>query len=319
MRVLVEEMCIYTQDDLQQLQHCLYRTFLKEPRLYYDVAGKRCNACRNTTSKYWREGLKHQVFFPPQIRLKMYENRKEYIYLIQSDSAHELYEYYKKQPNLIYVAMTLGKFDLFLQTSSPLEVIPDRTLFWGGRGNYIYPETPLYSFKKGYSLMQELLEKEHSPSQIPVDYPEELCDVGDPEYGWMIYPYVKYDMRTGFTKIIKKLHISFDSFYKGMEYLMEISTMLLPYYPFGYPQYIHHFFVFWSDYEEFLCKFLGLLPCHTSIVKVNDALLAYVNILRTTQSNEEDFFNLCFKMRKLELINKFWIVNPVFFSIPEIP
>jgi len=48
--------------------------------------GKRCNVCRNTASKYWKKGLKEEVFFPPQIRLKRYENRKEYSYLIQKDT-----------------------------------------------------------------------------------------------------------------------------------------------------------------------------------------------------------------------------------------
>lgn len=38
-------------------------------------------------------------------------------------------------------------------------------------------------------------------------------------------------------------------------------------YSFGYVQYTQHFFVFWSDYEESLCKFLGLLY-HTFVLRL---------------------------------------------------
>lgn len=317
MRLMVREMCIYLQEDLQRLYHCMYLTFLGEPRLYYDEAAVRCSASRNTISKYWRHGLKEEILFPPQIRLNMYKHRKEYTYLIQSDSADDLFEYYQNQPNVIYEALTLGKFDLFLQTSKPLDVLPDRTLFWGSRGNYIYPVTPYYSFDTALNRMEKLLAEEHSPSKLKVEYPEEPPEKGSSHYGWMIFPYVKYNMKTGFTEIVKKLHISFDSFYKGLDFLLNVSTVLLPYYPFGYAQYAHRFFVFWTDYEEFLCKFLGLLPSHTSIVKVNDALFAYVNILKDGQPNEHRFFSLCFRMRELKLVDKFWAASPVFRWVPD--
>lgn len=319
MSLVVKEMCIYTREDLHRLQHCMYLTFLKEPRLYYDEAATRCGASRNTISKYWRLGLEKEVFFPPQIRLNMYKNRKEYIYLIQSDSVDELFEYFQKQPSVIYEALTLGKFDLLVQTSKPLDVLPDRTLFWGSRGNYIYPVTPNYSFESALNRMEKLLKEEHSPSKSSVEYPREPPEKGSSHYGWMIFPYVKYNMRTGFTRIVKQLHIAFDSFFQGLEFLLNVSTVLLPYYPFGYAQYAKHFLVFWSDYEEFLCEFLGLLPSHTSIIKVNDALIAYVNILNDGQSNEHRFFSLCFKMRKLKLVNKFWAANPVFRYVPDVP
>ena len=42
---------------------------------------------------------------------------------------------------------------------------------------------------------------------------------------------------TGFTKIAKELHISFDSFHKGLTYLLNISTKLLPFYPLGFRLY----------------------------------------------------------------------------------
>jgi hypothetical protein len=65
--------------------------------------------------------------FPPQFRLNMYENRKEYIYFIQSDSAQKLYFHFKNHPDLVYIAYCSGNFDIFLQLSAPLDVLPDRT------------------------------------------------------------------------------------------------------------------------------------------------------------------------------------------------
>lgn len=289
----------------------MYRTYLEEPRLYYDDTAKRCNAVRNTVTKYWKEGLEEGVFFPPQIRLKMYENKKEYIYLIQSDSAHKLYEYYKTHDDLVYMAYTSGKFDILLQTCKPLDVLPDRTLFYGGRGNYIFPVIPFCSYEDSLDQMEALLNHEYSPSKIMVEYPPEPKGIGSPRYGWMIFPYVKYDLKTGYTKIVKNLHISFESFHEGLKYLFNVSTVLLPYYPLGFRLYSQYFFVFFSDYEEFLCKLFGCLPCHTSITKVNDALIVYTSIQKGADMSER-LFEMCSEMVNLGLIDHFWSSRPIY-------
>lgn len=110
--------------------------------------------------------------------------------------------------------------------------------------------------------------------------------------------------------------MSFTSFYKGYEYLLDVCTVLLPYYPHGYLQYSHQFFVFWTDYEELLCEMLGFLPCHTFITKVNGALFAYVNI-RDRGEIKKRFFDLCHKITKMEFIDKLWTATPVFGWVPD--
>ena len=304
-------MSIYSRKDFHEVLHCIYLTFLEEPRIYFDVAAKRCNVCRNTITKYWKEGRERLVYFPPQTRFKVFENRKEYIYLIQNNTPHKLFDYFKKQSDIIYMSYTSGKFDILLQTSKQLDVLPDRTLLYGSRSNYIYPETVCCSYESALNRMGQLLDKDHTPSKIVVEYPPEPPEVGSSHYGWMIYPHVKYDLRTGFTKIVKELHISFDSFHKGLTYLLNISTKLLPFYPLGFRLYSQYFFVFWSDYEEVLCEFLGCLPCHVSITKVKDALVAYVSIQKG-EDMSETFFQLCSKMVELGLVNYFWSSRPIY-------
>lgn len=318
MSLTVKEMCIYKEEDKFRLRHCIHRIFLEEPRLYYDEAAKKCGVCRNTVSTYWRDGLKDLIFFPPQIRLNMFENRKEYIYLIQSDSPHKLYSYFQENPDVVYMVYTSGKFDIFLQTEKPLDVLPDRTIFHGSRSNYTYPETPNCTYENALNHIGKLLDQEHSPSKIKVEYPEEPPEVGSSHYGMMIYPYVKYNSKTGYTRIVKKLRISFDSFHYGLEYLLNVSAKLLPYYPKGFRLYSQYFFVFWSNYEEFLCKFLGCLPCHTSITKVKDALIAYVSIEKG-EDMSETFFQFCSKMVDLGLIDCFWSSRPIYHWKPDIP
>lgn len=315
----MKDMCIYSQEELHRLQHCMYRTILREPRLFDEDIATRCGASRNTVSKYWKLGLEKEVFFPPQIRLNMYRNRKEYIYLIQSGSAHKLYYHFQKHPDLVYMSYTSGKFDILLQTSKLLDASPDGTLFYGSRSNYIYPETPNRSFESALNHMERLLDHEHSPSKIEVNYPEESPAKGSPYYGWKIFPYIKYDLRTGYTKIVKKLHIGFDSFHKGLKYLFSISTKLLPYYPLGFRLYSQHFFVIWSDYEKFLCEFFGCLPCHTSITKVNNEALVMLVSIQKGEDLSERLYRLCFKMIDLGLIDSFWSSKPVYYWIPDDP
>lgn len=312
-------MCIYLPDDLRRLNHSMYRTFLKEPRLHTKDATVKCGASRNTLAKYWKERLEKEKFFPPQLRLNMYKNRKEYIYLIQSDSAHKLYTHFQKHPDVIYISYTSGKFDLLLQTSKPLDVLPDRTVLHGSRSNYIFPDLTDCTYENALNRMEVMLENEQAPSKIPVENPDEPPEKGSPHYGWMIFPYIKYDLRTGFTPVTKKLHISFESFYKGINYLMNVSTVLLPYYPLGFRLYSQYFLAFWSDYEEFICKFLGCLPCHTSITKVNNEALVVLVSIQKGETFSERLFHLFFKMVDIGLIDHFWSSKPVYYWRPDLP
>jgi hypothetical protein len=304
-------MPIYSQEDIRLLQHCIHKVILREPRIDYQPGAKKCGVDRKTFSKYWRKGLDDQILFPPQIRLTIYESRKEYLYLVQSDKAHELYKYYQKQPNVIYSVYTLGKFDLVLQTSKPLEILPDATLLHGSRSSYIYPETPYYRFVTALDKMEALLSYSHQKSCIDVTCPVEPGLEGS-QYGWRIFPYVKYNLRTNYTFIVKKLGISFGSFYKGLDYLLKVCTVLLPYYPLGFPKYTQYFFVARSDYEYLVKDFFGLLPCHTSITKIGDVLLIYTSVEKGVGLKER-LFDLIHRMFELGYIDRFWASNPVYY------
>ena len=303
-------MCIYSSKEEYKLTYCIYRTFLREPRLYYDDLGKGCGSCRNTVSKYWKLGLENLVFFPPQIRLKMFEERKEYIYLVQSDDANRLYEYFKHRDEAVYLSQLSGKFDILLQTNRPLDVLPDRTLFYGSRSDYIYPDTPNCSYETALDLMDKKLKGEYGKSTITIEYPPEPVNIGNPHYGWLIFPHLKYNLRTSYTDIVQTLHISFESFQKGLDYLFNVSTVLLPYYPLGFRLYSQYFFVFWSDHEKFLCELFGSLPCHVSITKVKDALIIYLSIQKGMDMSER-LFSMCTTMVDLGLINRFWTSKPI--------
>ncbi len=308
-----EEMSIYTKEDIRQLQHCIYCTFLDNPRLYYDEGAEKCKTVRNTFTKYWKEGLEELVFFPPQIRLKMYKNMREYIYLVQSETPHRMYKEFKTNPDVIYLSYTLGNFDLLIQTCKPLEEIPDRTLFSGCRSNYEYPRTPYYSFETALDQMESSLKGSHIPSTTIVQYPYEPRLKGA-EYGWKIFPYIKYDLKTNYTFIVKKLGLSFNTFYAGFNYLLAVSTVLLPYYPFGYRQYSHHFIVLWTDYEDLVRQFFGFIPCHVSITKVNDALIVYAPFIITL---EHKFFGLLYEMLETGLLNRCWTATPLHHWTPD--
>lgn len=304
-----------SQEDSCRLDHCIYEIILNEPRIHFYEGAKRCGIARNTFTGHWYDGLMNQVFFPVQIRLKVFEDRKEYIYLVQSDTPHRLFQYYRNHPSVIYTAYTLGKFDLFIQTNEPLEIVPNNTILCGSRGDYLYPKTPYCDYETALNKMETFLDQSHTPSSFEVSYSKKP-DVKGEKYGMELYPLLKYDLRPNYTKIVKKLGISFASFYKGLEYLLNMSKVLLPFYPLGFPMYREHFFVFWTDYESTISKFFSFLPCHVSIVKVDDCLVVYASI-QEGKNFKERFFDICYKMLEEELINRFWTAIPVRYWIPD--
>jgi hypothetical protein len=298
-----------------RLHHCIYRTFLNEPRIYYREATKICGVARNTFMSHWKKGLEDGVFFPPQIRSKVFKTRKEYIYLVQTDDIHELFEYYKKHAHVIYLARTLGRFDLLIMTDQPLEIVPDNTIFRGDRSRYWYPFTPFCTYEEALDGIDDLLELSHSPSKIEVEYPEEPAGRAA-KWGWKIYPYLKYNLRPNYSWIVKNVGMSFSSFYDGYEYLLDVCNVLLPHYPFGFQQYSHRFLVVWSDYEQLICDMLGLLPAHVSITKINDALFAYVNIENNGEIKKR-VFDLCYELKRRNLVSRLWTATATFYWVPD--
>jgi hypothetical protein len=119
----------FSKED-QKLHHCIYRTLLADPRIYYHVAAKKCGVARNTFTKHWEDGLEQGIFFSPQIRPKMFSTRKEYIYLVQTDEVHELFEYYKNHPYLVYLAYTLGKFDFLNKQINNIKFITNSLCYF---------------------------------------------------------------------------------------------------------------------------------------------------------------------------------------------
>lgn len=309
-------MCKYSEKDLK-LHHCMYKTFLHDPRLHYGDAAKACGVVRNTFTKHWKKGLENGVFYNPQIRPKMFNTIREYIYLVQTDDVHELFEYYKGHPNVIFLVHTIGRFDLLIQTNEPLKIIPNNTIFYGGRSNYRYPLTLNCTYEDAFDRIDDVLDNSHTPSKIEVTFPEEP-DLKGAKWGWKIFPYLKYNLRPNYTWVVKNVGISFTSFYAGYEYLLNACSVLLPHYPLGYLQYSHRYLVFWSDYEELLCEILGLLPCHVAITKIGDALFAYINI-RDKGTTKKRYFDFCHKITEMNLINKLWEATPIFHWVPDTP
>jgi len=88
-------------------------------------------------------------------------------------------------------------------------------------------------------------------------------------------------------------------------------SILLPCYPLGFRLYSQYFFVFWSDYEKFLCELFGRLPCHTAITKVKGASIMYVSIQKAEDISEK-LFKMCSKMVDLGLIDHFWSSRPIY-------
>lgn len=263
--------------------------------------------------KYWKLGLLNLVFFPPQIRIKMYKTRKEYIYLVECDNPHKLYEYYRKHPDVVYLVFTHGKFNLLIQTKKPLDIAPKGTLLQGSRSDYEYPETPYCSFDSALDRMEALLNKEHEPFKTTVTYPDEPKLKGA-NYGWMIFPYLKYDLRPNYTSIVKKLGISFGPFYKGYEYLLSVSTVLLPYYPFGFSNYLPEFIILETDYEKLIREFFSYLPSHVSMTRVDDAFLIHASY---PYMKERRFHLLVYRIVELGYIKRFWTATPIFHWTPD--
>ena len=52
-KLLVNEMSIFLQEDIEELQYCMQQTYLREPRLHIYGAAKRCGISLKMLKNVW--------------------------------------------------------------------------------------------------------------------------------------------------------------------------------------------------------------------------------------------------------------------------
>lgn len=263
---------------------------------------------RNTAASYVENGRNNGIVFPPQLRLKMFAEVKEYVYALKVDDVFRVYEKLKSNPKIFYMEAGKGIFDLLITASLPLDLsnIPlIKVAVQGTRSDYIIPFVPDIDSRTSLEWMLRKAEENPSPSTWKVTYPPR--EVIWTNRDWDIFQVLRYNASIKYTDIATWIPMHSVTFSRALERIKANTICYVPYYPKRYEWYVGWILLFQSSYECFLIDLLSCIPCTTVIYKVTDWLFAHV---RVEASYTGSYLRLFLKLQDQGYVNTFDMACP---------
>jgi hypothetical protein len=234
---------------------------------------------------------------------------KEYVYFVNSKSPFNTYLTYSEDENVIYHARMLGFVNTWITALQKFPVDGD-IIYEGFRSDYHLSFAPDYTWEQSIESMNEKIKhfkkemytentiiETHWHESIPWDHEDEK-----------LYRSFKYDLRSTITPIMKKNLISGQKIYEFLDKLPQCCTVDTSFFPKGLPAYDPYFFMFNTDYEDFIIELFSLLPTSSFFFKVADRLFAMIfvekHIFRGNLSITLDQFYIPNLINKLRLLKK---------------
>jgi len=266
---------------LEDMPYIYYEELSKNPRVPTNHLAKRVKVARNTAAKYLDEFIEERILFSPQLRIKMTTQMVEYVYLLKTKDPLSFSKILTNHNSVFYTCMLGGAFNILFMSYTPLTISHlhgyENTILAGIRSDYVVPKVPNRDFSTGWKAMMEKMENQNPPekSMIPNSLPE--GGKWTPEL-WELYNYLKYDVRIGFTPLVKKFKFKTTTFYSRNKDVLNLTDVFVPYYPLGEKRYTSFYLLFKTDYQQFIIESFGELPVYSTHMRIKDFLLSYVKI-----------------------------------------
>ncbi|KYK36932.1 MAG: hypothetical protein AYK19_07805 [Theionarchaea archaeon DG-70-1] len=269
----------FSPEKKQSLFRGIYEADSENPRLRLYELAEYLGTVRNTAAEYRKMAYENQILFPPQLRLKMFSDVKEYACAFKADDAFRVFEQLKSDPRVCYQVLCKGRLDLLVITSFPFsvkEVAASELIFRGARSDYIVPYVSDIDGKTALNLMMEKVEESPSPSKWEVTYPRR--EIFWTNHEWDLFQLLRHNASRPYTELASRIPLHYDTFSSSLERIFANTILFVPYYPKGYESYMSWILIFKSNYEQLLIDMLSCQPCTTVLYKVADWFVADVKV-----------------------------------------
>ena len=94
---------------IHSLYRGIYEAYTDNFRIQLHELTGLLGTVRNTAASYLEKGREDGIVFPPQLRLKMFEEVKEYVYALKVDDTFRTFDKLKFDQRICYEAMGKGE------------------------------------------------------------------------------------------------------------------------------------------------------------------------------------------------------------------
>ena len=226
-----------------------------------------------------QEAYDHQYIVGPEIRLRSFQNLKEYMYFVTCRHPEILYLKYRENMNVSYHAKTRGFCDLWIISKKNLD-IEGKIVHEGYRSDFYVSYAPDRSWEESLEIARKKIDefrpKEYETRFFIKEHFRETVDWTEEDR--QLYKYFKYNLRKPFTPVIKDLKITRDELNNFFEKLPACCTIFTDYFPDSLPSYDPYLFMVETDYEDFVIDLFSQFPTSASFFKVSDKLFVHIDI-----------------------------------------
>jgi hypothetical protein len=303
-------------EQIHSLYRGIYEAHTDDFRIKLHGLTDSLGVVRNTAARYVENGRKKRIVFPPQLRLEMFAEVKEYVYALKVSDAFRTFEKLKTDRRICYEVMGKGIFDLFFMASVPFDLneIPVReVILEGTRSSYIVPFIPDIDSRVSLTWMQEKIGQNPPTSTWEVTCPPR--DVIWTNREWDIFQLLRYNASAKYSEIATRIPMHTVTFARSLERITANTLCYVPYYPKGEESYVKWILMFRSKYEHLLIDVLSCFPCTTVMYKVADWLVAHVKV---EVDLSEDYLCFFYEMENQGYVDVFDMACPAVYWHPTL-
>ncbi len=240
-----------------------------------------------SVSTVLKEAIDLLYIVGPGARKPSYKNLLEFVYLFKAKNPDIAYAKYREDPRVVYNARIMGDPNSLVISREEIdvkgEIDVEREILRGPRSDYYVPFTPDQSWGQAMEDMREKIGTFDPDSYTPRGY---IRNHWNETVKWdntdeVLYRYFKYNLRKEVGSLIKEQLASKDRVYHWLESVEKRCTIYVHYYPESLLEYDTYFYLFKTEYEDFIIDLFSELPATVTFLKVQDVLLLFAYIPKT--------------------------------------
>ncbi|MFQ6088791.1 MAG: winged helix-turn-helix domain-containing protein [Candidatus Methanofastidiosia archaeon] len=301
----------YSEEQKRKLHYSIYEVLYENPRIHLTRLTRRLGRSRNSISRAFREMMDERILITPQLRLRALKNIKEFVYLLKLKDEFKAFEKLRGNEDVIYHTLLVGEYNMLLISRKPLDFSNleiEKMGLNGVRGDYLDKKVKNLDFDKAFEIITKKIENfNYKKSEIEDGEDRENMWSEDE---WRLFSEIKYNYRCNVTETCRRLRFSRWKFYECLGNVERDCLILIDFYPKGYSNYTYFILGLETDYERFIEELISYIPSCSTIFKVDDHLICYINIF-SGGKNLVKYLNFIINLKNKKIVKSYWNLMPV--------
>jgi hypothetical protein len=256
----------------------MYSLLLEEPRIPKEQMARKLKVNKNTIYSWYDEAVEKRIIILPVLRRKSFVNFREYIYFLNVEHPHLLYEELQLNTDILYYCVQTGFANFQIYSKVPLD-LEGEIILEGIRSDYIVTTPVECTFEQSIQKIKRKLEKlgVYKENSSPLKIRQERYspwDEKDEEIFWA----VRNEMRKPFREIIREYDTYADKVLKWFRRCNEFGHIVTMYFPEGEGSYLPSLYSIKTEHDNVLIDIFSCLPTSSVFYRVDDRLIMLIHL-----------------------------------------